>query len=142
MSTSGSDEAIRQHTNDVVDSALEMLLAHDMNGFGRLWAPTGAMEFPFAAPGQPDRLDGQAAILAYLDGYTDMLDIRDIVSQTRHQTFDPETVIVEFEVGGIAVASQRPYRMRYVAAITVRADGIANYRDYWSPLAAADVLAP
>lgn len=69
-----------------------------------------------------------------------MLDVRAVASQMRHQTGDPSTVIVEFEAEGVAVAAQKPYRMRYIAVITVGADGIENYRDYWSPLAAAEVL--
>ena len=130
----------REHTDAVVDRALELLLAHDMTGFAHLWAPTGTMDFPFAGPGQPARLDGRAAIVDYLAGYTDLLDVRAIASQTRYHTVDPETVIVEFEVEGLAVASQSPYVMRYIAVIMVGADGITSYRDYWSPLAAVAAL--
>lgn len=135
-----TEETRRQHVNAVIDRALELLVAHDMEGFARLWAPDGTMEFPFAAAGQPERLDGRSAVTDYLSGYTEMLDVRAVASQTRHHTDDPSTVIVEFEVDGVAVAAQKPYRMRYIAVITVGADGIENYRDYWSPLAAAEVL--
>ncbi len=130
----------REHTDAVVDRALELLLAHDMTGFAHLWTRTGTMDFPFAGPGQPARLEGRAAIVDYLAGYTDMLDVRAIASQTRHHTVDPETVIVEFEVEGLAVESQSPYVMRYIAVIAVGADGITSYRDYWSPLAAVAAL--
>lgn len=130
----------RAHTNAVLDRAFALLLAHDMHGFAMLWAPDGVMEFPFAGPGQPRRLDGRGAVVDYLAGYTDMLDIRAISAQTRHQTADPQTVIVEFEAEGIAVVSQRPYRLGYVAVITVGPEGITSYRDYWSPAAAAEVL--
>ncbi len=140
MPALNTDEARREHANAVVDRALELLLAHDMTAFALLWAPEGTMEFPFAAGGQPPRLDGRSAVAEYLSGYTEMLDVRAIASQRRHQTADPSTVIVEFEVDGVAVSAQRPYRMPYIAVITVGADGITNYRDYWSPLAAAEVL--
>ncbi|MBB2989154.1 ketosteroid isomerase-like protein [Mycolicibacterium iranicum] len=135
-----TDEARRLHTNAVVDRGLELLLAHDMTAFALLWAPDGTMEFPFAAAGQPARLDGQAAVVDYLAGYTAMLDVRGIASQTRHQTADPSTVVVEFEVEGVAVATQKPYRLGYIAVISVGDDGIVTYRDYWSPQAAAEVL--
>jgi len=135
-----NDDERRRHANAVIDRAFELLLAHDMTGFALLWAPDGTMEFPFAGPGQPARLDGQAAVLDYLSGYTAMVDVRRIGTQTRHQTLDPDTVIVEFEVEGIAVAAQKPYVLRYVAVITVGPDGIASYRDYWSPSAAAEAL--
>lgn len=135
MTTTESTEIRREHANAVIDRAMEMLLAHDMTGFAHLWAPHGTIEFPFAGPGQPARLDGRAAVADYLDGYTDTFDIRGITAQTRHQTLDPDTVVVEFEAAGVVVASQNPYSMRYVAVITVRADGIASYRDYWNPRA-------
>jgi ketosteroid isomerase-like protein len=134
------DAARREHTNAVIDRAMELLLAHEMTEFALLWAPQGSMEFPFAGPGQPPRLDGRDAIVEYLAGYPDLLDVRAIASQVRHQTLDPQTVIVEFEVDGVVVATQKPYRMSYLAVITVGADGILDYRDYWSPLAAAEIL--
>ncbi|MGW0159244.1 nuclear transport factor 2 family protein [Mycobacterium sp. NPDC003323] len=134
------NDAQRAHTNAVIDRAFELLLSQDMAAFAMLWAPAGIMEFPFAGPGQPRRLDGRAAVTDYLAGYTDMLDLRAIPVQTRHQTLDPQTVIVEFEAEGIAVAAQRPYRLGYIAVITVTTDGIASYRDYWSPAAAAEAL--
>lgn len=138
--TTDTDASLRQRTNAVVDRAFELLLAHDMTAFAQLWAPDGTMEFPFAGPGQPARLEGRAAVEEYLADYTQMLDVRRIVSQTRHQTLTPDTVIVEFEVEGVAVAAQQPYAMRYIAVITVGPDGIRGYRDYWSPAAAADAL--
>lgn len=140
MPAQATDQQRRAHTNVVIDHALELLLAHDMDAFGRLWTHDGTMEFPFAAPGQPQRLDGQAAVLDYLAGYTDMLDVRGVVSQTRHQTDDPATVVIEFEVAGVAVATRQPYQLGYIAVITVGGEGITNYRDYWSPLAAAAVV--
>jgi ketosteroid isomerase-like protein len=140
MTAGTDDQARRDRANAVFDRALDLLLAHDMTGFANLWAPDGSMEFPFAGPDQPPRLAGRSAVVDYLADYTTMLDVRGIVSQVRHQTLDPNTVIAEFEVEGVAVATGAPYRMRYIAVVTVGADGIRNYRDYWSPLAAAEAL--
>jgi len=140
MTIPATNDSRRAHANAILDRAMELLIAHDMTGFANLWAPDGTMEFPFAAPGQPERLDGRTAVADYLAGYTDAVDIRRIASQTRHDTLDPDTVIVEFEVDGVAVQTRRPYRMRYVAVVTVHADGIASYRDYWSPLAVSEAL--
>lgn len=125
---------------DVVDRALELVLAHDMAGFAGLWAADGTMEFPFAPDGYPRRLEGRAAVTDYLRDYTDHVDMRAITGRTVHRTADPEVVVIEFEVDGIAVRTRRPYRMRYICVITVRGGEIAGYRDYWSPLAAAEAL--
>jgi ketosteroid isomerase-like protein len=127
-------------TLEVVDRAMDLLLAHDMAGFAGLWAADGTIEFPFAPAGYPQRLEGRAAVAEYLRDYTDHVDLRAITSRTVHQTVDPDVVVVEFEVDGTAVGTGRPYRMRYISVITVRDGEITGYRDYWSPVAAAEAL--
>jgi ketosteroid isomerase-like protein len=125
---------------ELVDRAMDRLLAHDMAGFAGLWAVDGTMEFPFAPDGYPQRLEGRAAVAEYLRDYTDHVDLRAITSRTVHQTVDPAVVVVEFEVDGTAVRTGRPYRLRYICVITVRDGEIAGYRDYWNPLALAEAL--
>lgn len=125
---------------ELVDAALRLLLAKDMAGFAGLWAVDGAIEFPFAPPGYPQRLDGRHAVHDYLRDYPDQVDIRAIVSRTVHETTDPDVVVAEFEVDGVAVRTARPYRMRYIAVVRARDGEIAHYRDYWDPLAAAEAL--
>jgi uncharacterized protein len=126
--------------HELVGRAFELLLAHDMAAFAGLWAEDGVLEFPFAAPGYPTRVEGRAAITGYMRGYPDILRITEIPHRVIHQSVDPEVVIVEFEATGTVVATRAPYRMSYIAVITVRDNEIALYRDYWSPAAAADVL--
>jgi uncharacterized protein len=67
---------------DVVDRAMDLLLAQDMAGFAALWAVDGTMEFPFAPEGYPQRLEGRAAVAEYLRDYTDHVDLRAITSRT------------------------------------------------------------
>jgi ketosteroid isomerase-like protein len=126
--------------HELVDHALELLVAKDMAAFAGLWAESGAIEFPFAPPGYPPRVEGRSAIREYLRGYPDIFDVRDITEKIVHRTADPEVVIVEFEAAGFVVATDQPYRMRYIAVITVRDGEIRHYRDYWNPLAAAEAM--
>ncbi|WP_433272334.1 nuclear transport factor 2 family protein [Actinosynnema sp. CS-041913] len=125
---------------DLFHQSLSLLLAKDMTGYAGLWAADGIFEFPFAPAGYPARLTGRAAIEEYLRGYPDLLDVREITARTVHRTTDPDVVVAEFEAAGRVVATDRPYRMRYAAVLTARDGEIASYRDYWSPLAAAEVL--
>ncbi|MFC5834104.1 nuclear transport factor 2 family protein [Nonomuraea insulae] len=125
---------------ELVDHALKLLLDKDMAAFADLWAEDGAIEFPFAPPGYPPLVEGRAAIREYMRGYPDILDVREIVEQTVHQSVDPEVVIAEFEAAGIVVRTGKPYRLRYIAVITVRDGEIQHYRDYWNPLAAAELM--
>lgn len=125
---------------DVVDRALDLLLAHDMAAFAGLWAEDGVLEFPFAPPGYPRRVEGRAAVHEYLRAYPDLLDVREVTDKVVHRAVDPELAVVEFEVAGFVVATGRPYRLRYIAVITVRDGAIRHYRDYWSPSAAAEAM--
>ncbi|MFI7618226.1 nuclear transport factor 2 family protein [Nonomuraea terrae] len=125
---------------ELVRHALKLLVVKDMAAFAGLWAEDGVIEFPFAAPGYPSRVEGRPAIQEYMRDYPDILDVRQIVQETVHQSVDPEVAIVEFEVAGVVPRTGKSYRMRYVAVATVRGGEIQLYRDYWSPLAAADVL--
>lgn len=125
---------------DFVEHALDLLLKHDMAGFAGLWAEDGVLEFPFAGPGYPKRVEGREAIREYLRDYPNLLDIREVTAKTVHETTDPAVAVAEFTVAGVVVATQKPYELSYIAVITV-ADGlIRHYRDYWSPLAAAEIL--
>lgn len=118
----------------LLDHAMDLLLAKDMAGFADLWATDGTMEFPFAPPGWPTRLDGRDAVRDYLRGYPDVFDVRSVTELTVHETTDPEVIVAEIEVDGVLVRTGTPYRRRYISVLTVRDGHIAGYRDYWSPL--------
>lgn len=134
------DTQRRARANTTIDAALDRVLAHDMAGFAALWAPDGTMSFPFAAPGTTEHLAGRDAVTAYLSGYNDLLLPGEIVEQTRHDTADPDTVVLEFAMAGTVTPTGRPYTLRYVCVITVGDEGITAYRDYWSPAAAAELI--
>ncbi|GAB2622318.1 nuclear transport factor 2 family protein [Streptomyces capparidis] len=123
----------------MVDALQERLLAHDMAGFADLWAPDGVMEFPFAPPGWAAP-SCREEVRAHLRDYTDHVDIRAIRHEKRHETGDPDTLILEWGVDGVALGTGRRYLIDYVAVITVGAEGVTRYRDYWNPLAAGHVL--
>jgi uncharacterized protein len=127
-------DAQRRNADRVVDTLLDSLRRHDMRVFADQWAVDGVMEFPFAPPGYP-RLLGRDAVWDYVKDYTDNIRLDVITEDKRHHTLDPETVILEFSVDGVALRTGSPYRMRYVSVISVGDSGIRLYRDYWNPLA-------
>lgn len=129
------------NSTELVERALHLLLRHDMAAFAELWAENGVLEFPFAQPGSPQRVEGRAAVREYLRDYPDLLDVREIPERVVHRTEDPDVVVVEFTANGVVVATGTPYSMRYIAVITVRGGEVQHYRDYWSPAAAAEILA-
>ncbi|MCX2728779.1 nuclear transport factor 2 family protein [Saccharopolyspora sp. NFXS83] len=121
---------------DVIDRFTTLLLAKDMAGAIDLFAPDIVFEAPFAA-GTPARVDGRDGMREYLDGYPDRVDITGFPAYELHETTDPEKVIAEFTAHGRTVRTGEPYVMHYIAVLTVRDGLITHYRDYWSPVLAA-----
>ncbi|MFI8454416.1 nuclear transport factor 2 family protein [Kitasatospora sp. NPDC085464] len=114
---------------------LRLLLAGDVPGWVGLWAEDGVMEFPFAPPGWPRRLDGREAVAAYMRDYPDHIELHDFPEVQIHRTTDPATVVVEMRGVGRLVRTGGPFDMTYIAVVTVRDGRFTSYRDYWNPLA-------
>lgn len=126
--------------DEVFRRALALLLAKDMDAFADLWAKDGVIEYPFAAPAAPARIEGREEVRRAMAGYPQMADIREYPSITVHRTEDPQVVVGEFVARGVAVATGESYEMQYLAVVTVRNGEIVVYRDYMSPVMAAQAL--
>ncbi|SDI16297.1 hypothetical protein SAMN05421505_13639 [Sinosporangium album] len=120
---------------DLYRHSLRLLLDKDIPGWVGLWADEGVMEFPFAPQGWPERVEGRAAIAAYMRHYPDHIDPHDFPDLRIHQTTDPETIVVEMRGVGRLVETDSPYDMTYIAVVTVQSGRFTSYRDYWNPLA-------
>ncbi|GAB7028831.1 nuclear transport factor 2 family protein [Streptomyces sp. NPDC021749] len=120
--------------------SLRLLLDKDIPGWVGLWAEDGVMEFPFAPPGWPARLEGREAIAAYMRDYPDRIDLHDFPEADLriHETAEPRTIVVEMRGVGRLVETGRPFDMTYIAVVTVEDGRITSYRDYWNPLAALE----
>lgn len=57
--------------------SLRLLLAKDIPAWVDLWHTDGVLEFPFAPDGWPPRLEGKAAVGAYMRHYPDHVDLHD-----------------------------------------------------------------
>ncbi|MFB8182416.1 nuclear transport factor 2 family protein [Streptomyces sp. NPDC055966] len=128
MPTHRSPEQLYRHS-------LRLLLDKDIDAWTALWAEDGVMEFPFAPPGWPRRLEGRDAIAAYMSGYPDHIDLHDFPDLRIHRTTDVRTVVAEMRGLGLLVETGAPFDMTYIAVVTVREGQFTSYRDYWNPLA-------
>ncbi|MFD9686344.1 nuclear transport factor 2 family protein [Kitasatospora sp. NPDC059146] len=114
---------------------LRLLLDKDIPAWVGLWAEDGVMEFPFAPPGLPRRLEGREAVAAYMRDYPDHIDLHDFPELRIHRTTDAATIVVEMRGVGRVVRTGDPFDMSYIAVVTVRDGRFTAYRDYWNPLA-------
>ncbi|MDC7341012.1 nuclear transport factor 2 family protein [Streptomyces lydicus] len=120
---------------DLYRHSLRLLLDKDIPAWVDMWDEHGVMEFPFAPPGWPQRLEGRAAIAAYMRDYPDHIDLHDFPDVRIHRTTDPGTIVVEMRGVGRMVETGGPFDMTYIAVVAVQDGRFTSYRDYWNPLA-------
>ncbi|MFH8770299.1 MULTISPECIES: nuclear transport factor 2 family protein [unclassified Streptomyces] len=128
MPTHTSPDVLYRHS-------LRLLLAKDIPAWVGLWAEDGVMEFPFAPPGWPARLEGREAVAAYMRDYPDHIDLHGFPDLRIHRTTRPETIVVEMRGVGRLVGTGSPFDMTYIAVVSVQDGRFTSYRDYWNPLA-------
>ncbi len=117
---------MRNALGDRIDPAAE--------SFIDMMAEDFVMEFPFARPGMQVRIEGRAAVLAYLMTVGQGVSIDSVSHVVAHDTADPDVVIVEFDGHGRAVKTGEPYEQRYISVIRTRSGRIVHYKDYWNPI--------
>jgi hypothetical protein len=107
----------------------------DAKSFLDLMAEDYVMEFPYARAGMQPRVEGRDAVIEYLVGVGDGIEVDTIGDVEVHETADPDVVVVEFTGHGRARRTGEPYENRYISVIRMRQGRIVLYRDYWNPLA-------
>ncbi|AUG75227.1 phenazine biosynthesis protein PhzA/PhzB [Kitasatospora sp. MMS16-BH015] len=118
--------------------SLRLLLDKSIPAWVDLWAADGVMEFPFAPPGWPRRLEGREAVAAYMRDYPDHIDLHGFPELRILDTTEAGTIVVEMRAVGRLVRTGDPFELDYIAVVTVRDGRFTSYRDYWNPLAAQE----
>lgn len=120
----------------VFERALQSIQDVQMDVYTDLFAADAIFELPFAPPGIPRRFEGREAIRAFIQAGADRLRTSSPQWQFRsvvvHETIDPEVIVTEFEVHGVAAGA--PYQFSNLQVMTVRKGEIVSLRDYWNPL--------
>jgi uncharacterized protein len=118
-------------------------LDHLASGRGADWAAMftedAVLEFPYAPEGYPTQVVGRANLLAHHEAFA--RNFRVTFADVRfHDTVDDTRVVAELDGEGVALATGRPYRQKYVCFIETRDGQISRYVDYWNPQVVADAL--
>lgn len=102
--------------------------------FVELMSEDFVMEFPYARPGMPTRVEGRNAVLAHLAKVGQDVSVDGASNLVVHETKDPEVVILEFDGHGRSVRTGEPYEQRYISVIRARGGKIIHFKDYWNPI--------
>lgn len=115
----------------------KFVMKYDADGQAELFAGAGVWEFPLATGSIPRRIEGRENIRRF--GKAGMEQgkragrwITSYRSVVVHETLDPNTVIVEFELEGEIVATGEKYHIPYIQVLSVMDGEIVSLRDYFS----------
>jgi ketosteroid isomerase-like protein len=134
-----STGAVTTTPREVFECLQRQVLERGGEGMADLMAIDGVVEWPFAGPGAPRRLEGREAIRSFVSGSrVRVLELQELRSVAVHETHDPEVIVAEVEARGRVVATDRPFRLSAIMVLRARNGEIVSYRDYTNPLAAAE----
>ncbi|EIM30196.1 nuclear transport factor 2 family protein [Microvirga lotononidis] len=120
--------------------ALGDLLAPEAQSFLDMCADDILFEFPFTPPGGTGRLDGKAALEAYLPNVATLVTIESMTLGRVLVSTQRDAAVIEFSCKGHANRTGARYDQDYVSVIDLKDGRIARYRDYWNPLIALAAL--
>jgi len=119
---------------DMLMGALGGRVDSAAKSFVELMSDDFVMEFPYARPGMPTRVEGRPAVLAHLVKVGGDVSVDSASNLAVHETTDPEVVILEFDGHGRSVKTGEPYEQRYISVIRARGGKIVHFKDYWNPI--------
>ncbi|GIG88253.1 nuclear transport factor 2 family protein [Plantactinospora endophytica] len=109
---------------------------------GDLLADDVIVEIPFAAPG-PYRIQGKQQFLDFVNPQRAAFPVRFDACRTIaiHDTTDPDTIVVEYELTGTSTRTDRRATAAFVGVLTARDGRIALWREYQNTVAIQQALA-
>ena len=110
---------------------------------GDLLADDAVIETPFAPPGRPTRIVGRDQFLTFANPQRETfpLHIDECRVTAIHDTTDPATIIVEYELTATAPRTGHQGSSAFIAVLTARDGKIAVWREYQNTLAMQQALA-
>jgi ketosteroid isomerase-like protein len=118
--------------------------------FGQPAALTGdfladdvVIEAPFAPPGRPNRFEGKQQFLDFANPQRAAFPVRIDACRTIaiHETTDPNTIVVEYELTGTATPTNRQATAAFIGILTARDGKVARWREYQNTMAIQQALA-
>ena len=119
---------------DMLRGALGDRVDPASQNFVEMMSEDFVMEFPYARPGTPTRVEGREAVLKHLMKVGQDVSVDSASNLVVHETKDPEVVILEFDGHGRSVRTGEPYEQRYISVIRARGGKIVHFKDYWNPI--------
>jgi uncharacterized protein len=99
---------------------------------GDLLTDDVVVETPFAPPGHPNRTEGKQRWLDIANPQRAAfpIDIDACRTLAIHDTTDPNTIVVEYELTGTSTKTNQQGAATFIAVLTAREGKVARWREY------------
>lgn len=110
---------------------------------GEYLADDVIIELPFAPPGRPTRYEGKQSFFDFADPERAALPVRfdDCRTTAVHDTADPDTIVVEYELTGTATRTDQQHTAAFIGVLTVHDGKVTHWREYQNTMAILQALA-
>lgn len=117
----------------IIQEGLEGLA--DGEDYFDLLADDVVFDYVISVPGYPRHVEGRQNIIDLYSGYDDYMNVHSADNLRVYRDPQASVVILEYQVHGKAVHTDRPYDNRFVSIITVKDQKVTHWRDYLDPTA-------
>jgi|SRR5438067_10110525 len=126
---------------EVFENFQRSALSGDLGFIEDRHAEDVVVEFPFARPGMPRRIEGRAEFAAFAKAGRAALQIRfeEFRNVVIHETADPELIIAEYEMVATGPDGRR-HSAPFVMVLKVSGGQVVLCREYQNPLALENAL--
>ncbi|MCI2422998.1 nuclear transport factor 2 family protein [Saccharopolyspora sp. K220] len=130
-------QAMTTTPRESFDQMRQHWLGHPAALTGDDLADDVTIETPFAPPGRPTRIDGKQQFLDFANAERAAIPVRFDECRTIaiHETTDPETIIVEYELTGTSTKTNEQHTATFIGVLTVHDGKITLWREYQNTLA-------
>lgn len=132
--------------SEVVEKLRIALETRNYESYVNCFAEDGVLELPFALGNSPSRFEGISKIRERFGEKSQLHSVNQLfelykVNAVSHQSIDPGTVIVEFDIAGKNIATGNVFSLSSsIAVIRFKEGKIANYRDYPNTMGLAGAI--
>lgn len=126
----------------VLSNFISVLQSFDPAAIVPLFSDAGVIEFPFAPPGVPRRVEGLGAITAFFERSVRVFQSIAFLDIEVEQLADPARAVARFRSEGVMASTGRSYLNSYISIATVDAGKLALYREYFDPMVAIEASRP
>jgi len=123
---------------EIVRGLLEAGAKQDVQGMADLLAENIVFEMPFALPGLPDRVEGKATVVRFLEQFIGkehgVFTGWDFYNIRIYPGGDPDLFFTELDGRGVVAQSGYQYRQKYITLFRVSDGRISHWREYLNPI--------